>query len=101
MIPEQTYDFKSEIWLFQGQGAWYFVTLPADITARIRQLISGPRRGWGAIRVRVTIGDTRWQTSIFPYKALDAFILPLKAKIRKAEGLTAGDRPHIQLTVLE
>jgi hypothetical protein len=47
MLPEQTYEFSAPVLLYQGQGAWYFVTLPVDIAARIRHLITGPRRGWG------------------------------------------------------
>jgi hypothetical protein len=101
MLPEQTYEFSAPIWLYQGQGAWHFITLPVDVAARIRHLITGPRRGWGSVRVKVSIGRTTWATSIFPYKELNSFILPIKAQVRKAEGLSLGDAPLISLTVLE
>lgn len=101
MLPEQTYEFSAPVWLYQGQGAWYFVTLPVDIAARIRHLITGPRRGWGSVRVKAAIGNTTWNTSIFPSKEANSFLFPIKAQVRKTEKLALGDRPLIRLIVLE
>lgn len=83
MLPEQTYEFSAPVLLYQGQGAWYFVTLPVDIAARIRHLITGPRRGWGSVRVKAAIGNTTWNTSIFPSKEANSFLFPIKAQVRK------------------
>ena len=101
MFPEQTYEFSAPVWLYQGQAAWYFVTLPVDIAARIRHLITGPRRGWGSVRVKAAIGSTTWNTSIFPSKEANSFLLPIKAQVRKTEKLALGNTPLIRLTVLE
>ena len=49
------------------------------------------------IRVAVTIGQTRWRTSIFPDKASGGFLLPLKAAVRKAESLGVGDVARVTL----
>lgn len=101
MIPDFTYEFNAPIWLYQGQGAWHFITLPIDNATHIRSLITGPRRGWGSVRVKVRIGSTTWSTSIFPYKEVNSFILPIKASVRKAEDLSLGDAPLVSMTVLE
>lgn len=58
---------------------------------KIKKKYAGPRRGFGAVRVSVKIGKTVWQTSIFPDKRSGTYLLPLKAKIRRAEGVFEGD----------
>lgn len=39
--------------------------------------------------MRVTVGETVWETSIFPDKETGSYILPLKFAIRKKEGIKA------------
>ncbi len=63
----------------------------------MRRLEGGQRRGWGSIRVTATIGETSWQTSMFPSKESGGYLLPVKAAVRKAEGLTAGDEIAVRL----
>lgn len=89
--------FDAPLWKYQGKAAWYFITLPAEEAGRIRFLTGGRRRGWGAVRVHVTIGRTSWQTSIFPDSASGSYLLPVKAEIRKAEGLAEGKTATISL----
>lgn len=48
-------------------------------------------RGWGSLPVVVTLGKTSWKTSIFPDKREGAYLLPLKADVRKKEGIFKGD----------
>ena len=55
------------------------------------------RRGWGAVRVMVTMGSTKWETSIFPDSRTNSYILPLKADVRKKEGISAGDDVKVKL----
>ena len=43
------------------------------------------------MKVTAIVGDTSWQTSIFPAKEVGGWLLPVKAAVRKAEGLVAGD----------
>ncbi|HET9516640.1 MAG TPA: DUF1905 domain-containing protein [Actinoplanes sp.] len=85
--------FDAELWVWDARrgDSWTFVSLPVEASADIRELAGGRRRGFGSVRVRVTIGATSWQTSIFPDSARDTFVLPVKAAVRKAERLQAGD----------
>jgi len=86
-------------WVGASGGAWHFVSIGGSAaealggTALMRKL-EGIGRGFGSIRVAVTVGDTRWQTSVFPHKADDGSdegLLPVKAAVRKAEGLAEGE----------
>jgi len=85
------YTFTAPVGHYPGKGGWYFVTIPQDVSDDIGTLFQGLSRGWGSFSATVTIGDTRWQTSIFPDKASATFLLPLKAQIRKKEEIAEGD----------
>ena len=61
---------------------------------------AGPvRRGWGALKVRATIGGSPWTTSIFPSASHKSCLLPVKAQVRKAEGLKERKLVALQLEV--
>ncbi len=99
----------AKIWLWSGGGAasWHFVTItgaPAEAIhgdALMRRLENGGlRRGFGAVKARAAIGDTRWETSIFPHKESGGWLLPIKASVRKAEGVGAGDDVMLAIELL-
>jgi len=81
------YVFKARMWLYPGKAGWRFVTLPVKISQGIRKLTSGATRGFGSVRVVATIGSTSWKTSIFPDTKRSAFLLPIKADVRKREAI--------------
>lgn len=93
------FPFRAAMWLYQGKGAWHFVTLPVDVGAEIRARTAMNRRGWGSVRVSVTIGGSTWQTSIFPDKTSGSYLLPLKETIRSAEHLRVGEQVDVSLDV--
>ena len=59
----------------------------------------GRSAAWGSVYVTVSIGDTRWQTSLFPSKEAGGWLLPVKAAVRKAERLAEGDAVTLTLSV--
>lgn len=73
-------------------AAWHFVGVTKVIGHEIREKFSKGRRGFGSIPVTVTVGETTWRTSIFPDKYSGSYILPLKASVRKKEGIEAGEQ---------
>lgn len=99
------YQFTSELWLHQGPdgdtAAWYFVTLPHDVSDDIEARTADTRRGFGSVRVRVTVGDTTWATSVFPDTKREAYVLPVKKAVRKAEGLDDGSDVAARLTLVD
>jgi hypothetical protein len=86
-------DFDAELWIWDARRAdsWTFVSLPAEASEEIRELADGPRRGFGSVRVKVTIGGSTWRTSIFPDGARGVYVLPVKRAVRRAESPDAGD----------
>ncbi|MEK7133470.1 MAG: DUF1905 domain-containing protein [Patescibacteria group bacterium] len=89
---KKIYKIRSEVVLWPGaQGAWHFAYVDKKQSEGIRGRFGKSRRGFGAVRVRVTLGKTKWETSIFPDSRSGTYILPLKASVRRAEGIAQGD----------
>jgi Domain of unknown function (DUF1905) len=98
-----SFSFVGKCWLWHGgKAAWHFITLPEDKSEEIKYFnenMHEKRRGWGAVRVQATIGNTSWETSIFPSSELKAYILPVKADVRKNEKITVGNDVKISLQI--
>jgi hypothetical protein len=86
-----SYTMKSKVWLYQGMAGWHFLTLPKKQSDEIKKRFGAIKKGWGSIPVTVTIGKTIWKTSIFPDKKAGAYLLPLKAEVRKKEKIGKDD----------
>ncbi|MFW7415722.1 DUF1905 domain-containing protein [Demequina sp. SO4-18] len=96
------YDFDAEPWRWTGNGAqWVFVTVPEGIADEVESLQSGRGRGFGAVRVRVTIGATTWETSMFPSTEHGSYILPLKAPVRTAERIVVGSAVNVHIALVQ
>jgi len=92
--------FTADLWAHgEEPGSWHFVTLPADVAEEIREEV-GPRPGFGSVRVSARLGETRWETSLFP-EAGGSMVLPVKKAVRVAEGVEAGDACTIEVTPVE
>ena len=95
------HEFAAEVWRYDGEAAWWFVTVPGDVSDDLRALTEGTRRGFGSVRVQVRVGGTTWRTSVFPDSKRGAYLLPVKRDVRTAEGLDEGTRVHVALEVLD
>lgn len=85
------FKMKSKVWQYPGMAGWHFLTLPKKQSSGIKKLFGGMSGGFGSLPVMVTIGATSWKTSIFPDKKAGAYLLPLKAEVRKKEKIGSGD----------
>src|SRR5664279_1790177 len=93
-----TYTFTAELYLWEARvDSWVFANLPEDVADEIEDAAPEPRRGFGAVRVEVTVGSSTWRTSVFPSKQDATFVLPVKKAILKAEKLSVGDSVRINL----
>lgn len=92
--------FTAPVWEHDGMGAWHFVSLPDNEADDIEQMYGHQARGFGSLRVEVTIGATTWTTSVFPDSKRQTYVLPVKKSVRTAEGLHAGSVASIALVVL-
>lgn len=88
---KKSYMVRTKVRLYPGMGGWHFVTLPKKQSTQIKTRFGPLKRGWGSLPVLVTIGKTNWKTSIFPDKKAGAYLLPLKADVRKKEKIAEGD----------
>jgi hypothetical protein len=98
-----TYEFDAELWRWRARqtDSWTFVSLPTDVADEVLEVAAGVTRGWGSVRVEVTVGGTVWRTSIFPDDKAGTFVLPIKAAVRKAEAVEEGDTMHVRLQLVD
>jgi hypothetical protein len=96
-----TFTFTARLWEHEGQGAWHFVTVPTDVSDDIADLTAGRSSGFGSVRVRVTVGRTTWDTSVFPDTKAAAYLLPVKKAVRAREALSPGQDAAVTLVVLD
>ncbi|MBK9476763.1 MAG: DUF1905 domain-containing protein [Tetrasphaera sp.] len=94
------YDFSAPVWLWRGDSAWHFLTVPSALSDEIDELTTGRTGGFGSVRVEVTIGATTWRTSLFPSREVGAYVLPVKKAVRQAEGCEDGVMAEVSLRIL-
>jgi len=99
-MKKKLYKLKSELWIYPTEAAaWHFVTVDKKEAKEIKENFGAHARGFRSLPVEVKIGKTAWKTSIFPAKD-GTYLLPVKAQVRKAEGLFAGNRVSFAIKIL-
>ena len=104
MIRSQTMNYnqfsiQAVVWLYPGMAGWQFITLPEDMSEEINDRFGDKKRGWGSLPVEVTVRTTTWKTSIFPDKKANTYLLPIKADVRKKEGIAANTAVTLLLEI--
>jgi len=103
----EDFTVTTPLWRWQSAtapAAWFFVTIAGDVADSIRlaaissQWLDG-RKGFGSAKVHATIGDTSWSTSVFPHRESGGWLLPVKAAVRKAEGIVEGDEVTVTVSL--
>jgi len=67
------------------------VNVSKKASKEIKENFGSNKRGFGSIPIEVTLGKTTWKTSIFPDKKSGTYLLPIKAEVRKKEGIYEDD----------
>jgi hypothetical protein len=98
-VERAEFTARTQIWRWKGEGTWYFANLPPKQAAEIKEQFGRTARGWGSIRVRIRIGKTEWNTSLFPHRKSKSYLFAIKADVRKAEELAEGDRITAHITI--
>ena len=91
------FDFEGTVVEWRGPAPYHFVAVPEDDALVIQDVAAALTYGWGMIPGTLRIGETTWTTSLWPKDG--SFVVPLKDKIRQAEGIELGDVVTITLTL--
>ena len=87
--------FEGKIERINETGGWWFVKLPAEIKQALQ-----PYFVRGNAKVNAAIGKTTWPVTIMAMGG-GVWMIPIKAEVRKAESLDAGQTVKITITPRE
>jgi hypothetical protein len=90
-------EFEGQIISWRGPAPYLFVPVPPRESNEIKKLAKLVSYGWGVIPAKVTIGQTTYNTSLFPKDG--AYLVPVKVVVQKAESLELGDTVQVQLEI--
>jgi len=89
--------FAGRVIEWRGPSPYYFVPVPDEESADIREVAAMASYGWGVIPVAARIVEVTFKTSLFPKDG--GYLLPLKDAVRKPQGLTTGDDVSVKMTL--
>ena len=89
--------FSGTVVEWRGPAPYFFVPLPDEEAADVREVAAAATYGWGVVPVAATVGGTAFETSLIPRDG--GYLLPLKNAVRLPLGLAAGSDVTVHLTV--
>jgi hypothetical protein len=93
--------FAGPLKIWTGEdGSSHFMTVPEEVSGEIRAHAMLVRRGFGSVKVEVTLDEVTWQTSVFPSKSSGGYFLPVKIEVVRKAGIVAGDFVQVELNLL-
>jgi hypothetical protein len=96
-VEHEHFVFSGPVFEWRGPAPYHFVAVPADDAADLKELASEVTYGWGMIPVLLRLGETRWETSLWPKDG--GYYVPIKDFVREAEGVGLGDVVELGLVV--
>jgi hypothetical protein len=90
-------EFGGELYYWRGPAPYHFITVPEEACVGLRAVSGIVSYGWGMIPVKGRIGDTAFETSLFPKDG--GYVVPIKDAVRHAEGLAVGDNVTLELSI--
>lgn len=91
------YEFSTVLYRWAARTqTWVFARVPLDVSDEIRDS-PHPPAGFNSVKVEVSLGGSRWRTSVFPEAGDGSYSLPVKAAILRAERVGIGDTVTIGL----
>lgn len=95
MLSEEIFIINGKVEIFPQQGGWYYVGLPKKYTEIFKN-----QADRGLVAVKITLGDTTWDSSIMP-KGDGTLFIALSKKVRQAEGVKLGDQIKLEFVLRE
>jgi uncharacterized protein DUF1905 len=94
------YTFSAPLWQWHARrDAWFFVSVPDDISDEIAARSEGLTGGFNSVPVQVQVGATSWRTSIFP-GGDGRYSLPMKKAVRVAESIERDSTVEVTIELL-
>ena len=90
--------FSGPVVEWRGPAPYHFVQVPPEECEEIGEVAPEVTYGWGMIPVRVTLGDSEWETALWPREG--GYVVPLKDWVREAEGVDLGQVVEVTLDVV-
>jgi hypothetical protein len=89
--------FAGRVIEWRGPSPYYYLPVPVEESADIREVAAMVTYGWGVIPVVARIGDVEFETSLFPKDG--GYLLPLKDAVRKPQQIAVGEEITVEMTV--
>jgi hypothetical protein len=90
-------EFTEVVFEWRGPAPYHFVRVPDDDALVIRDVAAAVTYGWGMIPVAVTVGETTMTTALWPKDG--TYYVPLKDRLRDAEGIGLDDTVTVRLRI--
>ena len=91
------FEFDATVIYWRGPAPYFYAPIPPAHVDDIRRASKLVSYGWGVIPVEAAVAGIRFTTSLFPKDG--GYLLPLKDAVRKPNGITAGDRIRVGMTI--
>lgn len=92
-IASKRYSLSGTVRIFLVENPWVYVDVPRKYTDETKHLADR-----GLVAVTVTLGKTKWNTSLMP-KGDGTQFIPLSVKVRKAEKIEVGDPTKLSFSL--
>lgn len=89
--------FAAPVIHWRGPSPFHFIVVPEELAGELRYAARTVSYGWGMVPVAARIGDTVFETALFPKNG--TYYLPLKDAVRADAGLDLGDVVTTRLIV--
>lgn len=96
-VASMDMEFAGELWYWRGPSPYHFITVPEEVCVGLRAVSAVVTYGWGMIPVKVRIGRSAFETSLFPKNG--GYVVPIKDAVRGAEKLSLGDIVPLEVAI--
>ncbi len=92
-----TLEISGIVWYWKGPSPFHFVSVSEAEAVLLREIAPRISYGWGMIPGQIRIGNIVARTALFPKDG--TYVVPIKDRIRKAEGIEVGDTVQLVLEI--
>ena len=89
--------FSGIVFEWRGPAPYHFVAIGGQEATWIREQVARVTYGWGMVPVSCIIGNTTFDTSLWPKG--EEYYLPLKDAVRRAEGISLDGGVTVELSL--